>query len=332
MPSRSPIDRTRRMLGALVAGACIVPSGRALAAGSYPDKAVKLIVPFPPGGITDMIARSLANAFQQSTGQALIVDNRPGGGGVIATDLVAKSAPDGYTVLMVAIGQAVVNNHIMKKLPYDPKKDLVPVSLIAQGPNVLIVNADSPYKTLADLIKAAKAAPDRLTFGSYGNGSSPHLCAAMLAQRTGTSFTHVPYKGSAPAMTDLLGGQTSFMFDSLITSLQHLRAGKVRALAVTSATRHPLIPEVPTFAQAGVADVTMQAWYGIHLPGRTPQEVVDRVAREVAAFVQAPAMRKQFADQGLELVANTPADYARFIAAEDGKWGAIIQQANITVD
>jgi tripartite-type tricarboxylate transporter receptor subunit TctC len=324
-------DRTRRLLGALIASACVAPATRAFAAG-YPDKAVRLVVPFPPGGITDVISRSLANSFQQSTGQPLIVDNRPGGGGIIATDMVAKAAPDGYTVLMVAIGQAVVNNHIFKKLPYDPKADLIPVSLIAQGPNVLIVNADSPYKTLADLLKAAKADPSRLTFGSYGNGSSPHLAAALLSQRTGAVFTHIPYKGAAPAMTDLLGGQTSFMFDSLITSLQHLKSGKIRALAVTSAKRNPLIPAVPTLAEAGVPDFTMTAWYGIHLPGRTPPEVVERLNREIAAFTNSPALRKQFADQGLDLVSNAPADYARFIEAEDKKWGAIIKQANITID
>lgn len=321
----------RRSALATVAGACVGYFSDAYAAG-YPEKSVRLVVPFPPGGITDVIARSLANNFQGSTGQPLIVDNRPGGGGIIAADLVAKAAPDGYNILMAAIGQAVINAHILKKLPYDPKTDLVPVSQIAQGPNVLIVNAESPYKTLADLLKAAKDSPQKLTFGSYGNGSSPHLAAALLSQRTGAVFTHIPYKGAAPAMNDLLGGQTSFMFDSLITSIQQLKAGKIRALAVTSAKRNPLIPGVPTFAEAGVQDFTMLAWYGIHAPGKTPADVIGKISREIAAFCSHPATMKQFADQGLDLVSSTPAEYARLVEAEDKKWGAIIKQANITVD
>lgn len=328
----SPIRSiSRRALIATLVGAGAGLYRGAFAA-AYPDKAVRLVVPFPPGGITDLIARGFASSFQQSTGQSLVVDNRPGGLGVIAADLVAKSAPDGYNLLLAAIGQAVVNPHILKKMPYDPRLDLVPVSLIAQGPNVLVVNADSPFKSLADLIKAAKADPGKLTFGSYGSGSSPHLATAMLSQRTGTAFVHIPYKGSAPALNDLLGGQTSFMFDSLITSLPHLRAGKLRALAVSSASRNSLIPEVPTFAEAGVPDFTMLSWYGIHAQGKTPPEVLERAAREVAAFSSKPALKKQFADLGLELVSDTPAAYAAFLAAEDKKWGAIIKEANITID
>jgi tripartite-type tricarboxylate transporter receptor subunit TctC len=302
------------------------------ARAEFPDKPIKLVVPFPPGGITDVIARNLAHHAQEAMGQPMIVDNRAGGGGVIATDAVAKSAPDGYTILLAAIGQAVVNPYLLKKLPYDPKADITPVSLIAQGPNVLVVNASSPYKTLADLLAAAKKSPGVLSFGSYGNGSSPHLAAALLTERTGATFTHVPYKGAAPAMNDLLGGQTSFMFDSLITSMQHLKAGKLRALAVTSAKRNPLIPDVPTFAEAGVDDFTVLAWYGIFAQGKTPPAVVNRLAKEIADFAQTPAIRKQFSDQGLELISNTPAEYTRFLASEDKKWGAVIKQANISID
>ncbi|SCK32216.1 Tripartite-type tricarboxylate transporter, receptor component TctC [Variovorax sp. HW608] len=301
-------------------------------AEGYPDKPVKLVVPFPPGGITDVIARNLANHAQQAMGQPMIVDNRPGGGGVIATDLVAKAPADGHTVLLAAIGQAVVNKHLFKKLPYDPNADLAPVSLIAQGPNVLVVNASSPYKTVADLLAAAKKSPEMLTFGTYGNGSSPHLQAALLMQRTGARFTHIPYKGSAPAMNDLLGGQTTFMFDSLITSLQNIRAGKLRPLAVTSPKRSLLLPDVPTFAEAGVSDFSFMAWYGIHVPGKTPPKVIERLHREIDEFTHNPAVARQFADQGLELTSSSPADYARFLASEDKTWGAVIQQAGITID
>lgn len=301
-------------------------------AEGYPEKPVKLLVPFPPGGITDAIARSLSNHAQQAMGQPIIVDNRPGGGGVIATDLVAKSPADGHTVLLAAIGQAVVNKHLFKKLPYDPNADLAPVSLIAQGPNVLVVNASSSYKSVADLLAAAKKSPELLTFGSYGNGSSPHLQAALLMQRTGAKFTHIPYKGAAPAMNDLLGGQTAFMFDSLITSLQHIRAGKLRALAVTSPTRSPLLPDVPTFAEAGVPNFSFMAWYGIHVPGKTSPKVIDRLQREIDEFTHNPAVAKQFASQGLELISSQPSDYARFLEAEDKIWSVVIKQAGITID
>lgn len=302
------------------------------ARAEYPDKPLKLVIPFPPGGITDVIGRNLAHHAQQAMGQPMIVDNRPGGGGVIATDVVAKSAPDGATILLAAIGQAVVNPYLLKKLPYDPKADLTPVSLIAQGPNVLVVNAASPYKTLGDLLADAKKTPGALTFGSYGNGSSPHLAAALLTERTGARFTHIPYKGAAPAMNDLLGGQTSFMFDSLITSLPQLKAGKLRALAVTSAARNALIPSVPTFAEAGVGDFTMLAWYGIFAQGKTPPAIVDRLNKEIVEFAATPAARKQFADQGLELISDSPGEYAKFLAAEDRKWSAVIKRANITID
>jgi tripartite-type tricarboxylate transporter receptor subunit TctC len=319
---------------ALAAGAVAAAIGApslAMAEG-YPDKPVKLVVPFPPGGITDVIARSLSSHAQQTMGQPMIVDNRPGGGGVIATDLVAKAPADGQTVLLAAIGQAVVNRHLFKKLPYNPDTDLAPVSLIAQGPNVLVVNASSPYKTVADLLAAAKKSPEEVTFGTYGNGSSPHLQAALLMQRTGVKFTHIPYKGAAPAMNDLLGGQTTFMFDSLITSLQHIRTGKLRALAVTSPKRNPLLPNVPTFAEAGIHDFTFMAWYGVHVPGKTPPKVIERLHREIEEFTHSPAAVRQFADQGLELVSDSPADYAQFLASEDKTWSAVIQQAGITID
>lgn len=325
------LTRAAALLGGTVLVASLAFPTPAMAQ-AYPDKPIKLVVPFPPGGITDLLARNLANHAQQSLGQPMVVDNRGGGGGVIATDLVAKAPPDGYTVLLAAIGQAVVNKHLFKKLPYDPNTDIAPVSLIAQGPNVLVVNAASPYKTVADLLAAAKKAPQDLSFGSYGNGSSPHLQTALLMQRTGANFTHIPYKGAAPAMNDLLGGQTTFMFDSLITSLQHIKAGKLRALAITSGKRNPLIPDVPTFAEAGVADFTFMAWYGIHAPAKTSAQVVERLRKEIHDFSHTPAIVKQFADRGLELTSSSPAEYARFLASEDKTWSAVIRQANITID
>lgn len=329
MSSRRQVLRATLAAGAYTAGV----TAPCLAAGEgYPDKPIRLVVPFPPGGIADLIARSLASHAQQEMGQPVIVENRGGASGVIATDLVAKSPADGHTVLLAAIGQAVVNKHLFKKLPYDPTTALAPVSLIAQGPNVLVVNASSPYGSVADLLAAATKAPQALTFGTYGNGSSPHLQAALLMQRTGALFTHIPYKGSAPAMNELLGGQTTFMFDSLITSLQHIRAGKLRALAVTSPKRSALLPNVSTFAEQGITDFNFLAWYGIHVPGGTPAKVIDRLEKEIDAFAHAPAIAKQFADQGLELVSSSSASYAQFLTQQDKIWGAVIQEARISVD
>ncbi|AOZ03237.1 hypothetical protein BKK81_29505 [Cupriavidus sp. USMAHM13] len=300
---------------------------------AYPDRPIKLVVPFTPGGVTDVIGRSIAQRLSVALGQPVVVENKPGASGIIATDLVAKSAPDGYTLLLAAIGQGAVNNHLYRKLPYDPKADLAPVMLVAEGHNVLVVNgAGSPYKSVADLVAAGKQAPGQLTYGSFGNGSSSHLSAATFAASTHTEFTHIPYKGSAPAMADLLAGHTAFMFDSLNTALPQIRAGKLRALAVTGPKRSPLLPDVPTMAEAGVPGYNITAWFGIHVQGKTPAAIVQRLNKELVAIAHAPDLRQRFAEQGVDLVSGSPADYAAFLDAENRKWAAIVKQANVTLD
>lgn len=301
-------------------------------AQSPSDRPIKLVVPYPPGGISDLVSRSFAQSYQQSTKQPMVVENKPGGSGVVATDSVAKAPPDGSSILLVAIGPAVINNHLFKKLPYDFKRDLVPVALLAQGPSVLVVRDGSPYRSVNDLLKAAKATPGALPFGSFGNGTSSHLAAALLADLTGTSFNHVPYKGSAPALTDLLGGQTAFMFDSVITSLPHIKSGKLRALAITSAARSPLLPQVPTFAEAGVATFTPLAWYGLYVPAGTPRATIDRINREVANFAKDETKARPFREQGVELVGDSPESFQKFVESEDKLWGGTVKRANITLE
>lgn len=293
------------------------------------DKPLRLVVPFPPGGVTDILARALAADLQRTLGQNVIVDNRPGASGIIGSEAVARAAPDGQTVLLAAIGQAIVNRHLFAKLPYDPNTDLVPVCLLAQGNNVLVVRSDSPVTSVDALIAAAKKAPGKLTYGSFGPGSTPHLCSELFASRTGTRFTHVPYKGSAPAVTDLLGGQIDFMFDTLITSLPNIRAGKLRALAVTGATRASVLPDVPTLSQAGVPGYDLLVWFGLFMPGGTPMPAVERFSRAVGQFADSPELAGRFRSQGIELKADSPAAYAAFLRAEDRKWGDIVKLAGV---
>lgn len=324
--------RQLKAVSAIATAAVSLTLWSAPAAADFPDHPLKVVVPFTPGGVTDVIGRTIATRLSIALGQTVIVENKPGASGIIATDNVAKSAPDGHTILLAAIGQGVINNHLYKKLPYDPKNDLAPVALVAEGHNVLVVSNSSPYKSVRELIAAGKKEPGKLTYGSFGNGSSSHLSAATFASESTTDFTHIPYKGSAPAMVDLLAGHTAFMFDSMNTALQHIKAGKLRALAVTGPKRSPLLPNVPTMSEAGVPGYNITAWFGIHVPAKTPPAIVARLSKEIAAITKAPDLRKQFAEQGVDLIVSSPAEYAKFLDAENKKWAAIVKRANVTLD
>ena len=313
----------------LVAGCALASTLVTRPSSAASSQPVKIVLPFAPGGVTDLLARSFSAHLQQSLGEPVIVENRAGASGIIATDAVAKAAPDGKTMLVAAIGQAIVNNYLFNKLPYDPKTDLVPVSLLAEGNNVLVVNAQSSLKSVSDLVAAAKGKPGELAYGSFGQGSTPHLSAALFAEKTGTRFTHVPYKGSGPAMNDLLGGQTSFQFDTLITSMPHIKAGTLRALAVTGPKRVGVLPDIPTMAEAGVIGYNIMAWFGIFMPGKTPPDIVEKMSRQASAFTRLQTVRKQFHDQGLDLVSSTPVEYRRFLEAENEKWAEIVRVAHI---
>ena len=304
------------------------------AQAAYPDKPIRLVVPFTPGGVTDVIARGVAKEMSKDLGQTIVVENKPGASGIIATDFVAKSAPDGYTVLLAAVGQAVVNNHLYKKLPYDPAQDLSAVSQVAEGQNGLVGNApQSPFKTGEELINYARSKPEELTYASFGNGSSSHLSAAAFTTMANIDVIHAPYRGSAPAMTDLLGGHISFMFDSMGTAITHIKANTVRPLAVSGPERSSLLPEVPTFAELGLNQgYNVTAWFGFHVSSGTPPEIVERLSQSMRTVSENTEFVEGFRRQGVDILSSTPAEYAEFLRQEDEKLGSLIKQANITLD
>ncbi len=318
---------------ALVAAVLLVSPWSAPAADAqpWPTRPIRLVVPFPPGGGTDTFARPLAAKLQAQLGQPVVIDNKGGAGGTIGADIVAKAAPDGYTFLVGAVHHTVAVT-AYKKLPYDLDRDLVPVTGIAYVPDVLVVNPKVPVKTLQELIAYAKANPGKVNFGSSGNGTTRHLAGEIFNQKTGTSMTHVPYKGSGPAMTGLLGGEIELIFEGLGSASSHIRAGKIRALAVTSPKRSPAFPDIPTTAEAGVPGFESLSWYGLWAPAGTPREIVARMQAEVARAFESPDLRKTWFDQGAEPGGEPTADFARYVKAETEKWGKVVRDSGVTLD
>lgn len=305
----------------------------AVAAAEYPDKPIRLLVPYPPGGITDVLTRSLAELMRKELGQPVIVENRPGANTAVAAQALAQSPADGYTVMMAAAATVVMNPLLYAKLAYDPVRDFTPVARIAETPLVLVVRSDSPARTLADLIASAKAKPAGASFASTGMGSTLHLAGELLQLETGTQMLHVPYKGSAPALNGVLGGETQFMIDSVGSSIPLIKGGKLRGVAVTSANRLPALPDVPTVAESGVPGFDVSTWFGLLVPRQTPAAVVNRLNAAVAVAVRDPAFRTQFEAVGLIVPAPIdPATFARFIQAETAKWGPLIKAKNITLE
>jgi tripartite-type tricarboxylate transporter receptor subunit TctC len=301
-------------------------------AQDYPTKPIRLVVPFAAGGATDVLARLVGERLTASLGQQVVVDNRPGAGGNIGSDLVARAEPDGYTILMGAVGTHAINPSLYPKMPYDPVKDFAPVTLVASVPNVLVVNPEVPANSVQELIDLAKAKPGELNFASSGNGTSIHLSGELFKAMTGTDIVHVPYKGSGPAVTDLLGGQVQMMFDNMPSSLPHVKAGKLRALGVTSAKRSPALPEVPTIAEAGVPGYDATSWFGILAPAGTPEPVVTRLQGAIVQALGEPEMRQRMADLGAEPVGDTPAEFGQFIAAEIAKWAKVVNDAGVKLE
>ncbi len=306
----------------------------ALAAPAYawPDKAITLVVPFPPGGSTDTLARSIGVKMQEKLGQTVIVDNKAGATGTIGTAQVVRAAPDGYTVLVSSLGPFVIAPHLIKNVPYDAGRDLDLLTVAVQAPNVLVVPAASPFKSVADVIAAQKKTPDKITFASSGNGSSDHLTAELFWLQTGTTGIHVPYKGGAPAISDLLGGQVDASFQNINAILQHVAGGKLRALAVTGAKRSALLPSVPTLSEAGVKDADVYSWQGIAAPKGLPADVKARLHSAIVAALNDPAVKPKLLEVGFEIVANTPAEFAAFQAAESARWKRLIETRKITAD
>jgi tripartite-type tricarboxylate transporter receptor subunit TctC len=299
---------------------------------SYPSRPVKLVVPFPPGGPLDIVGRALAQKLGEAWGQSVVVDNRPGAGGNIGADLVAKSPPDGYTILMGALSTHAVNPSLYAKMPYDAVKDFAPITLVAITPNVLVVNASLPVNSAKEFIAYAKANSGKLAFGSGSNGSAGHLAGELFKVDTGTDVIHVPYKGGAPATQALLAGDTQFMFDNLANAMPQVKAGKVKALAVTTAQRSKLAPELPTMAEAGLPGFDISTWFGLFAPAGTPKEVIAKWNAEVTKILNSAEMRERLVAQGAEPAPTTPAEFAAFIDKEIPKYARIVKASGAKVD
>ena len=322
---------SRRWLAACLAGIGLLAAPATMQAQQFPVKPIHIVVPFAAGGGTDLIARVMGPGMAQDLGQPVIVDNKPGGGTILGTDLVAKSPPDGYTLVLATFAHAV-NPSLQAHLPYDTAKAFAPISLVGRSPNVLVVRPDRPYKSVNDLLAEARARPGKLTYGSYGNGTSAHLAAELLKNLAKVDITHIPYRGSSPAITDLLGGQIDMMLTTISSAAAHLDSGKLRALAVTSATRSPAYPDVPTLAEAGVKGYLAESWYGLYAPTGTPPEVIARLNHAVKAATATEAFRKRVESEGLVVSAGPPQELDRYVGAEIERWKKIVQDAHIKAD
>ncbi|MFT3818734.1 MAG: tripartite tricarboxylate transporter substrate binding protein [Rubrivivax sp.] len=297
-------------------------------AQGFPNRPLRLVVPFPPGGSTDLLARRIGEKLAVALGQPVVVDNRPGAGGATGSVEVARAAADGHTLLFGVTGTHAISPAINPKLGYDPRADFAPVSIVVSAPLVLVVRADSPYRTMADLVAWGRKNPERLTHGSPGNGTTMHLSGEMWGLATQVKVTHVPYKGSAPALQDLLGGQIEAMFGDLLVVLPQITAGKLRALAVSSRQRHPLLPAVPTMAEEGLADYEALSWQGLFVPAGTPPAVLERLNAEVVKAVRAPDLKDFFAERGFVVEAKSVDESRRFIDGEVAKWTRIVKIVN----
>lgn len=319
----------RRILAALTLGL----SATFAFAQAWPTKPVTMIVPFPPGGSTDMIARAVLPKVQEKTGGTFIIDNRAGAGGAIGATAVKNAKPDGYTVLVSSLGPFVIGPHLLKGATgYDPTKDFDYVTVAVQAPNILTVRADSPYKTFADVIKFIKANPEKMTFASAGNGTSDHLTAELFWQEIGTKGTHIPYKGGAPALTDLLGGQVDATFMNINTGMPHVKAGKLRALAITSTKRSPLLPDVPTMEELGYKGVTVYSWQAFAVPKGTPADVKAKLRDAIIAGLNDPPVKAKLLELGFEIVGNTPEQFTAFQLQEFNRWKKVIEVGKISAD
>ena len=301
-------------------------------AQTYPAKPIRLVVPFPPGGSLDVVARAIGQRLAEAWGQPVIIDNRPGAGGNIGADLVAKSAPDGYTILEGALSTHAVNVSLYGKMPYDPVKDFAPITLVAITPNVLVVSRSFPVNSVPELIAYAKSHPGKLSFGSGSNGSAGHLAGELFKSEAGVDMVHVPYKGGAPALQALLAGDTQLMFDNLANSTPQLKAGRLKALAVTTAKRSVLAPDLPTLAETGLPGFDIYTWWGFMAPAGTPKEIVTKWNAEVTRILGTPEMKQFFAQQGAEPAPTTPEEFAALIKSEIPKYAKIVKASGAKVD
>jgi len=319
-------------LAGLAVGLALAIPVLSQAPATYPNRPVKLVIPFPPGGPLDIVGRTIAQKLTEAWGQSVVVDNRPGAGGNIGADIVAKSAPDGYTILMGALSTHAVNPSLYAKMPYDAIADFAPITLVAVTPNVLVVNATLPVDSAKEFVAYAKANSGKLAFGSGSNGSAGHLAGELFKVDIGAEIVHVPYKGGAPATQALLAGDTQFMFDNLANAMPQVKAGKLKALAVTTAQRSKLAPDLPTMAEAGLPGFDISTWFGLFAPAGTPKEIIAKWNAEVAKILNSPEMREKLVAQGAEPAPTTPEQFAAFVKSEIPKYAKIVKASGAKVD
>jgi tripartite-type tricarboxylate transporter receptor subunit TctC len=317
--------------GICTIGALLAAPGALAQAGTYPDKPIRFVVPYPPGGGTDVIARIVHERFQAALGQTIVIENKGGAGGSVGTDVVAKAAPDGYTVLFT-LSSHTINPAIFPKLSYDTVKDFEPVGSVASLPQILVANPQFPANTVAELIALAKAKPDTLAFASVGNGSPGHLAGELFKLRTGTQMTHIPYRGGGPAVTDVMGGQVPLLWVSIPAAAQFVKAGKLKALGVSTLKRSAAFPDVPTLQETGVADFEVDSWYAMFVPAKTPPAIIDKLNRALNSVIADAGIREKLLAQGSEGVGGTPEALGRIVAAELPKWAKLAKDANIKAD
>jgi tripartite-type tricarboxylate transporter receptor subunit TctC len=297
----------------------------------YPAKPIRVVVPFPPGGGTDLMARTVVQKLGESLGATIVIDNRGGAGGTIGTELVAKSPPDGYVLLVVSASHAI-NPGLYRKLPYDSVRDFAPVTMLTSGPGLLVVHPSVPVRTVKEFIALARSRPGQLNYASAGIGTPPHLAGELFKTLAGVDIVHVPYKGNGPAYTDLIGGHVSVMFPTIPTAIPHVRAGKLRALAVTTRSRTAITPELPTISESGVPGYDVSSWYGLLAPAGTPAAAVARLQREIAKVLRLPDVSEKLMAQGLDLVGNTPEEFAAILKSEIAKWAKVVTASGARVD
>ena len=322
----------RSLAAAVVLGAGLLASVPAAAQAAYPSKPITMIVPFSAGGTTDILARIVGQALTAELGQSVIIDNRAGAGGNIGGQAAARSPADGYTLFMGTVGTHAINAALYKKMPFDPIKDFAPLTRVANVPNLLVANPAQPFRTVKELVAYAKAHPGQLNFGSSGNGSSIHLSGELFKTMAKVDMQHVPYKGSAPAVTDLLGNQIAIMFDNMPSAIQHVRSGKLHPIAVTTAKRSPELPDVPTIAEAGVPGYEATSWFGLFVPAGTPPAVVSKLNTAIVKVLAKADIKKKINEQGAEVYSETPAQFSAFIQKESLKWGKVVRESGASVD
>jgi len=322
---------TIKTIGILLAAAFFCANS-SLQAADYPVRPVRFVVPFPPGGNADILARAVAGVLVETWKQQLIIDNRAGAGGGIGTEIVAKAPPDGYTILLGTIGSISINPSIYKNLPYDPVRDLAPISLISFNPLMVLTHPSVPARNVKDLVALSKKNPKALTYGSGGNGTSTNLAVELFKSMSGASITHIPYRGAPLAATALISGEIALMFDNLAPSLPHVRSGRVRPLAVTSLTRSPVLPDLPTVQESGIAGYEVTGWYGILAPAGTPADIVSKINRDVVSALKSKSVTTRLQGDGAEGVGSTPDEFARHIKAETSKWSEVVKKIGVKID